>query len=69
MRRRGRGAQNEGMRRNEKKKSVNVILIVLVIIFLALFILRRTEQVGVWHLAPTAEHGSSRDASEGQGDE
>jgi len=44
------------MRRNEKKKSVNVILIVLVIIFLALFILRRTEQVGVWHLAPTAEH-------------
>jgi len=29
-----------------KKKGVNVILIVLVIIFLALFVLRRTEQVG-----------------------
>jgi len=43
------------MRRNGKKKGVNVILIVLVIIVLALFILRRTEQVGVRRLAPAAE--------------
>jgi hypothetical protein len=43
------------MRRGPKKKSVNVILIVLVIIFLALFILRRTEQVGVRRMAPVGE--------------
>jgi hypothetical protein len=44
------------MRRNGKKKGVNVILIVLVIIFLVLFVLRRTEQVGVRRLAPVGEH-------------
>jgi hypothetical protein len=43
------------MRRNAKKKSVNVILIVLVLIFLALFVLRRTEQVGMRRMAPMGE--------------
>jgi succinate-acetate transporter protein len=43
------------MRRNRGKKGVNVVFIVLVIIFLALFVLRRTEQVGVRRMAPVGE--------------